>query len=199
MGFASLKKFVVGENLKIRQSKASSLQREDALKDKPTERQTLKENLQQDGRDWMAVETLKEMQIPWLHRQLEERAWTRELLNMSTRGAKLQGFQRNTRVFGKARREDLKPCCRLKTLAGANSIRENKKLKTWSWFNYHCTKHENTKEELKMLMKLSRTSHEQIFKLQGQASLWHTRNSNSFKIQCQKISITFNRENQHKS
>ena len=66
MGFASLKKFVVGENLKIRQSKASSLQREDALKDKPTERQTLKEKFHQDGWDWMAVETLKNLQIPWL-------------------------------------------------------------------------------------------------------------------------------------
>ena len=199
MGFASLKKFVVGENLKIRQSKASSLQREDALKDKPTERQTLKENLQQDGRDWMAVETLKEMQIPWLHRQLEERAWTRELLNMSTRGAKLQGFQRNTRVFGKARREDLKPCCRLKTLQGQTPSQRTRNSKLNRDSITIAPIHEITKEELKMLTNLSRTSHEHYFKLQGQASSWHTRNSNSFTIQCQKISITFNRENQHKS
>lgn len=73
MDFASLKKFVVGENLKIGQSKASFLQRGDALKDKSTERRTLKNNFQQDGWGRMAVNTFKELQIPWLHRQLEER------------------------------------------------------------------------------------------------------------------------------
>ena len=116
MDFASLKKFVVGENLKIGQSKASFLQRGDALKDKSTERRTLKNNFQQDGWGRMAVNTFKELQIPWLHRQLEERTWTCQLLYVSSRNAKLQGFQRDMRVLEKQGEKilnlavDCKPC-----------------------------------------------------------------------------------------